>query len=116
MLSIRLTRVGTKNRPCYRVVVIESRVRRDGRYVELLGYYHPRVDPEVLKIDYERVSYWTSKGARLSDTVRSLIARHPAPPPGAEASESVPKVAASPPVTTTDGPADTTGDETQVAT
>ena len=110
MLTIRLTRVGTKKRPCYRVVVIESRAPRDGRYVELLGYYHPRVDPEVLKIDYERVSYWTSKGAQLSDTVRSLIARHPAPPPGAEASESVSEAAPPPPVATVD----TDGDETQV--
>ncbi len=114
MLTIRLSRVGSKNRPCYRVVVIESRVPRDGRYVELLGYYHPRADPEVLKIDYERVSYWPSTGARLSDTVRSLIARHPALPPGAEASESVPDVVAPPPVAAADRPADTDGDETQV--
>ena len=114
MLTIRLTRGGTKKRPCYRVVVIESRIRRDGRYVELLGYYHPQVDPEVLKIDYERVSYWASKGARLSDTVRSLIARHPAPPPGTEASESVPEVAVPPPVVAADAPPDTDGDETQV--
>ena len=113
MLTIRLTRVGTKKRPCYRVVVIESRAPRDGRYVELLGYYHPRVDPEVLKIDYERVSYWASKGARLSDTVRSLLARHPAPLLGTEASESVPEVAVPPPVAA-DGPPDTDGDETQV--
>jgi len=89
-------------------VVIESRLPRDGRYVELLGYYHPRADPEVLKVDYERVSYWRSKGARLSDTVRSLIVRHPAPPPEAEA--------ASPPVVAVDAPADTHGDETQVTT
>ena len=116
MLTIRLTLVGTKKRPCYRVVVIESRAPRDGRYVELLGYYHPRVDPEVLKIDYERVGYWTSKGARLSDTVRSLIARHPAPPPEAEASESVSEVAAAPPVALADGPADADGDETQATT
>ena len=104
MLTIRLSRVGSKNRPCYRVVVIESRVPRDGRYVELLGYYHPRKDPEVLKVDYERVRYWTSKGACLSDTMRSLIVRHPAPPPEGEA--------ASPPVVA----ADTSADETQVTT
>ena len=115
MLTIRLTRVGTKKRPCYRVVAIESRAPRDGRFLELLGYYHPRTDPEVLKVDYERVSYWTSKGARLSDTMRSLLARHPAPPPEAEASKSVTEVAASP-VAATDAPADTSGDETQVTT
>ncbi len=104
MLTIRLSRVGSKNRPCYRVVVIESGVPRDGRYVELLGHYHPRADPEVLKVDYERVRYWTSKGARLSDTMRSLIVRHPTPPPEAEA--------ASPPVVAPD----TSADETQVTT
>ena len=88
MLTIRLTRVGTKKRSCYRVVAIESGAPRDGRFLELLGHYNPRADPEVLNVDYERVSYWISKGARLSDTVRTLIARHPAPPPEAEASES----------------------------
>ena len=109
MLTIRLSRVGAKKRPCYRIVAIESRDRRDGRFVELLGYYHPRTEPEVLHVDYERVRYWTSKGARQSDTVRTLIARHPAPPPDAKASET--EVTAPPVVA-----ADTGGDETQVAT
>ena len=115
MLTIRLSRVGAKKRPCYRVVVIESRAPRDGRFVELLGYYQPRVDPEVLQVDHERVSYWTSKGARLSDTMRSLLARHPASPPEAEALESGTQVAA-PPVAPAEAPADTGGDETQVTT
>ncbi len=93
MLTIRLSRVGTKKRPCYRVVVIESSAPRDGRFVELLGHYNPRTDPEEVKVDRERVSYWTSHGARLSDTVRTLLARHPAPPPetesaGAESDET----------------------------
>ena len=113
MLTIRLSRVGAKKRPCYRVVVIESRDRRDGRFVELLGYYHPRLDPEVLHVDHERVRYWTSKGARQSDTVRTLIARHPAPPSDAEVSESESGTeVAAPPVVA----ADTGGDETQVTT
>ncbi|TDI25170.1 MAG: 30S ribosomal protein S16 [Acidobacteria bacterium] len=115
MLAIRLSRVGTKKRPCYRVVVIDSRAPRDGRFVELLGYYHPRVDPEVLKVDYDRVSYWTSKGARLSDTVRSLLARHPASPPEAAASETVSPVV-TPPVAAADTLADTVGNETQGTT
>ena len=108
MLTIRLRRVGTTKRPCYRVVVIESHAPRDGRFLESLGYYHPRVEPEVLQIAYERVRYWTSKGARLSDTVRSLLTRHPAPPPEAGALESVAEVA--------DATADTSGDEAKVAT
>ena len=80
MLTIRLTRVGTTRRPFYRVVVMESRVPRDGRFVESLGYYNPRADPEVVEVDHDRVAYWIGKGARPSDTVRTLLARHPAPP------------------------------------
>ena len=80
MLTIRLTRVGTTRRPFYRVVVMESRVPRDGRFVESLGYYNPRADPEVVEVDRDRVAYWIGKGARPSDTVRTLLARHPAPP------------------------------------
>jgi len=79
MLTIRLSRVGTTRRPHYRVVVIDSRAPRDGRFVELVGHYHPRPDPEVLEVNYERVNFWEGKGARLSDTVRTLIARHPQP-------------------------------------
>ena len=115
MLTIRLSRVGTNKRPCYRVVVIESRARRDGRFLELLGYYHPRVDPEILHVDYERVSYWTSQGARLSDTMRSLIARRPAPPPEAEAAESATESPA-PSGEAADAPVDKGGEEAQATT
>jgi len=88
MLTMRLRRVGTTKRPIYRVVVIESRAPRDGRFVESLGHYNPRPEPEELHVDYERVAYWTSKGACPSDTVRTLLARHPAPPPTAGAGTS----------------------------
>ena len=87
MLTIRLTRVGTTKRPFYRVVVMESRVPRDGRFVESLGYYNPRAEPEVVEVDHGRVEYWISKGARPSDTVRTLLARHPAPPAPPEESD-----------------------------
>ncbi len=103
MLTIRLRRVGTTKRPCYRVVVIESSAPRDGRFLESLGYYHPRVEPEVLEVDHERVNYWTSKGARLSDTVRTLLARNPPPPRGAEEATGTETAASG-------------GDDTQVAT
>jgi len=76
MLSIRLTRVGTTKKPHYRVVVADSHDWRDGRFVEILGHYDPRRDPAVVKIDIERATYWISKGAQPSDTVRSLIKRH----------------------------------------
>jgi small subunit ribosomal protein S16 len=73
MLSIRLRRTGSAKRPHYRVVVAESQNWRDGRFVEVLGHYDPRHEPAVVKLDSERVQYWISKGARPSDTVRSLI-------------------------------------------
>lgn len=75
MLSIRLTRVGTTKKPHYRVVVADSRDWRDGRFVEILGHYDPRHQPAVVKIDAERATYWISKGAQPSDTVRSLLKR-----------------------------------------
>lgn len=73
MLSIRLRRTGTTKRPYYRVVVADSQAWRDGRFVETLGHYDPRRSPAVVKIDAERAQYWISKGARPSDTVRSLL-------------------------------------------
>ena len=89
MLTIRLSRVGTTKRPFYRVVVMESHQPRDGRFVESLGHYNPRPEPEVVEVDHERVAYWIGKGARPSDTVRTLLARHPAPaPPPADAPEA----------------------------
>jgi small subunit ribosomal protein S16 len=75
MLSIRLRRTGTTKRPYYRVVVADSRMTRDGRFVEVLGHYDPRREPAVVKIDTERASYWMGRGAKASDTVRSLLKR-----------------------------------------
>ena len=73
MLSIRLRRAGTTKKPHYRVVVADSRDWRDGRFVEVLGHYDPRRSPAVVKIDAERAQYWIGKGARPSETVRSLL-------------------------------------------
>jgi small subunit ribosomal protein S16 len=73
MLSIRLRRTGTTKRPYYRVVVADSAAWRDGRFVEVLGHYDPRKNPAVVKIDAERANYWLGKGARPSETVRSLL-------------------------------------------
>jgi small subunit ribosomal protein S16 len=75
MLSIRLRRTGSTKRPYYRVVVADSRSWRDGRFVEVLGHYDPRRQPAVVAIDAERATYWIGKGARASDTVRSLLKR-----------------------------------------
>ena len=73
MLSIRLRRAGATKKPHYRVVVADSRSWRDGRFVEVLGHYDPRKSPAVVKIDAERADYWIKKGAKASDTVRSLL-------------------------------------------
>jgi small subunit ribosomal protein S16 len=75
MVTIRLTRGGAKKRPFYHVVVTDSRNRRDGRYIERLGFFNPIATgkEEVLKLDLERVNYWLGQGAQPSDRVASLI-------------------------------------------
>jgi len=75
MVTIRLARGGAKKRPFYHVVVTDSRNRRDGRYIERLGFFNPgAAGQEVrLKIDTERTRHWVSKGARTSDRVASLL-------------------------------------------
>jgi small subunit ribosomal protein S16 len=77
MLVIRMRRAGSKKRPFSRVVVTENSSPRDGRFVEVVGHYNARTQPETLVLDGERVTYWLSKGAQPSDTVRTLIARNP---------------------------------------
>src|SRR4026208_1444004 len=72
-VSIRLRREGTKNRPYYRVVVAESRSPRDGRFIEIIGTYDPKLTGQNSSFNVERAEYWISKGAQPSDTVRSLI-------------------------------------------
>jgi small subunit ribosomal protein S16 len=76
MLSIRMRRTGSKKRPFYRVVVAEGRSKKEGEFVEVLGFYNPKAKPATVEIDRARVTYWISKGARPSDSVRTLLARH----------------------------------------
>lgn len=73
MLAIRLTRQGAKKKPFYRVVVAEKRGKRDGRFVEIVGYYNPCREPVELKLDHDRITHWISCGAQPTGTVRSLI-------------------------------------------
>ena len=70
---IRLKRMGTKKRPTYRFVATDSRMPRDGRFIETLGYYNPIEKPARVKIHEERMTYWLNQGARPSDTVASLM-------------------------------------------
>lgn len=72
-VSIRLRREGSKNRPYYRVVVTDSRSPRDGKFIEIIGTYDPKLTGQNSSFSVERAEYWISKGARPSDTVRSLI-------------------------------------------
>ena len=74
-VRIRLRRVGKKKQPHYRVVVTEAKMPRDGRFIESLGSYNPRLDPPTVELDAERVRLWLSRGAQPSDTVRSLLVR-----------------------------------------
>jgi small subunit ribosomal protein S16 len=76
MLAIRLRRVGSTKRPYFRVVVIEAGNPRDGSFVEVLGHYNPKSKPAKVDVDRDRLQYWIGKGARPSDTVRTLVARH----------------------------------------
>ena len=76
MLCIRMRRTGSKKRPFYRVVVSEARSKKEGEFVEVLGFYNPRLKPAVVEIDKARVSHWIKQGARPSDSVRTLLAKH----------------------------------------
>lgn len=72
-MKIRLTRMGSKKRPFYRIVAIDSAKRRDGRPTEFLGHFNPMTEPVELKIDKEKVEKWLALGAQPSNTVRSLL-------------------------------------------
>ena len=75
-VSIRLKKMGKKDQPFYRVIAADTLKKREGSYIENLGWYNPMVDGDNFKLDQERAEYWLSKGARISNTVKSLIARN----------------------------------------
>jgi len=76
MLSIRLRRMGSTKKPYFRVVVTEARTARDSSFVENVGTYNPRSKPAQVELNKERLQHWISKGARPSDSVRTLLAKH----------------------------------------
>ena len=76
MLSIRLRRMGSSKKPYFRLVVQEARSARDSSFVENLGTYNPRSKPAQVDINKERVEHWLKHGARPSDSVRTLLAKH----------------------------------------
>lgn len=79
MLMIRLSRVGARKKPYYRIVVIEKDRARDGRSLEVVGTYNPRTNPATVDLKKDRVDYWTGKGAQLSDRVGKLVLKASAP-------------------------------------
>jgi len=72
-VRMRLTRIGSKKNPIYRVVAADSRSPRDGRFIEIVGRYNPQTDPSTIELDEAKVKDWLSKGAQPSDPVAKLI-------------------------------------------
>ena len=79
MLMIRLARFGAKKKPFYRVVVIEKERARNGRSLEVVGHYNPRTSPAAVNLKHDRLEYWTKNGAQMSETVKGLVEKNPAP-------------------------------------
>jgi len=73
LVTMRLARIGSKKRPFYRIVVIDKRRARNGRFLEVVGLYNPIANPVQMEINAERAQYWLSKGAAPSETVRSIL-------------------------------------------
>ena len=74
-VKIRLQRYGSKKRPFYRLVAADSRQKRDGRYLEIIGTYNPTTEPATVKIDEEKANKWLSVGAQPTDTVKNLFTK-----------------------------------------
>lgn len=72
-VKIRLRRMGTNKKPFYRIVATDSRFPRDGRFIEILGFYNPKTSPKQIKIEKEKVISWLRKGAKMSQTVERLF-------------------------------------------
>ena len=72
-VRIRLRRTGRKNAPSFRIIVAESTSPRDGRFIEIIGQYYPRLSDQAVQLNSERANYWLDVGAQPSDTVRSLL-------------------------------------------
>ena len=85
MVKIRLTRMGDKKSPFYRIVVADERSPRDGRFIDIVGTYNPLTNPAEIKIDAEKAKQWLKNGARPTDTVKSLFIQQEIIPAGKKA-------------------------------
>jgi small subunit ribosomal protein S16 len=72
-VKLRLTRVGSKKNPIYRVVAADSRSPRDGKFIEIVGRYNPQTDPSTIELNEDKVRDWLSKGAQPTESVRKLL-------------------------------------------
>ena len=84
-VRVRLTRVGSKKNPIWRVVVADQRSPRDGRFIETIGHYNPQTEPSTIVIDRERLDHWVARGAQPSGTVKQLVKAQSKAPPAAVA-------------------------------
>jgi len=75
-VKIRLTRMGSKKKPFYRVVVADSRAPRDGKFIEQIGYFNPLLESDQVKLDAEKAQKWLSQGAQPTDTVKALFKKN----------------------------------------
>ncbi len=73
MVAIRLRRGGAKKKPFYRIVAVDSRRKRDGKVLEIIGYYDPKSEEPLIKVDMEKYNAWIQKGAQVSEAVKNLI-------------------------------------------
>jgi len=73
LVKIRLTRLGAHKKPFYRIIVSDSRTRRDGPFIEIIGTYDPMKEPSEIKVNAERAKYWIGQGAQPTDTVKRLL-------------------------------------------
>ena len=74
-VKIRMRRMGSKRKPSHRIVVADSRMPRDGRFIEEVGYYNPLTNSDEVKLEEDKIFEWLEKGAQPSDTVRSLLSK-----------------------------------------
>lgn len=72
-VKIRLTRMGAKKKPFYRLVAADSEAPRDGKFLEILGYYDPMKDPAIIKVHEEKINYWLGRGALISESARAIL-------------------------------------------
>jgi small subunit ribosomal protein S16 len=92
-VRVRLTRVGSKKNPIWRVVVADQRSPRDGRFIETIGHYNPQTDPSTIRIDEERLQHWLARGAQPTGTVKQLVKAYAKGVPGGTATApAVPEV------------------------